>query len=205
MPKSNVNYQNTIIYKLEHLVNKELVYVGSTTNFIKRKCAHKHDCINSNSKDYNFKVYQMIRENGGWDLFQMLEIKKYPCNDKREAEAEEERCRIELRANMNMRRAFCTPEQYREEQREYNKRYYANHREEYRESGKRHYANHREECREYDKQYRNENRDKLKQKFACECGGKYTHHHKAIHFKTKKHLYFIDASPPSSNPASLIF
>ena len=28
----------------------------------------------------------MIRENGGWEMFRMIEIKKYPCKDKQEAE-----------------------------------------------------------------------------------------------------------------------
>jgi hypothetical protein len=48
----------------------------------------------------------MIRENGGWESFQMLEIKKNPCNDSNEARAEEERCRVELKATMNTRKAF---------------------------------------------------------------------------------------------------
>ena len=29
------------------------------------------------------------------------------------------------------------------------------------------------------------------QKFDCECGGKYTQHHRARHFKSKKHQAFI--------------
>jgi hypothetical protein len=28
----------------------------------------------------------MMRENGGWDMFRMIEIEKYVCKDKREAE-----------------------------------------------------------------------------------------------------------------------
>jgi len=32
------------------------------------------------------KVYKMIRENGGWEMFRMIEIMKYPCKDKEEAE-----------------------------------------------------------------------------------------------------------------------
>ena len=31
----------------------------------------------------------MIRDNGGWDSFQMLEVEKYSCNDRREAEKRE--------------------------------------------------------------------------------------------------------------------
>ena len=65
-----------------------------------------------------------MRDNGGWESFQMLEIKKYPCNDKREAEAEEERCRVELKATLNSQKAFVA-----ETEKEYNKKYYEEHRE----------------------------------------------------------------------------
>ena len=115
MPKKPTDYSRTVIYKIEHKENKELVYVGSTTDFTKRKCSHKSHCYNEKGKSYNLKLYVMIRENGGFDAFQMLEIKKFPCNDKREAEAEEERCRMELKANMNTQRAFVIKSEYMQE------------------------------------------------------------------------------------------
>ena len=31
----------------------------------------------------------MLRDNGGWDMFKMIEIEKFSCNDKREAERRE--------------------------------------------------------------------------------------------------------------------
>ena len=64
-PKA-IDYSNTIIYKLEHEDDKKLFYVGSTTDFIRRKYCHKSRCNNTNSKEYNRKVYKMIRDNGGW-------------------------------------------------------------------------------------------------------------------------------------------
>ena len=46
------------------------------------------------------------------------------------------------------------------------------------------------------KEYYNDNKDiiarKLKEKHECECGGKYTHGNKSAHFKTKKHIQFIE-------------
>jgi hypothetical protein len=30
-----------------------------------------------------------MRYNGGWDMFRMIEVEKYPCKDKREAEKRE--------------------------------------------------------------------------------------------------------------------
>ena len=31
-----------------------------------------------------------MRENGGFEMFKMLEVKKFPCNDLNEARAEED-------------------------------------------------------------------------------------------------------------------
>ena len=42
------------------------------------------------------------------------------------------------------------------------------------------------------KQYREDNKDNIKQKHNCSCGGKYTYSHKAKHFRTKKHTTFMD-------------
>ena len=39
----------------------------------------------------------------------------------------------------------------------------------------------------------NNNKDKLKEKFNCECGGRYTRHHKARHIKSRKHQDYINA------------
>jgi len=86
MPKLPMDYSKCCIYKIEHIDDESLVYVGHTTSFDKRKTAHKNNCYNEKDKKYNLKLYQMIRENGGWDTFKMIEVEKYPCNDRREAE-----------------------------------------------------------------------------------------------------------------------
>jgi hypothetical protein len=58
-----VNYSKGLIYKLccNDPTVKD-VYVGSTTNFSRRKAQHKFSCINENKKGYNFPVYKFIRE-----------------------------------------------------------------------------------------------------------------------------------------------
>ena len=104
MPKKIINYQNTIIYKLVcNDLNITDIYVGHTTNFIKRKQCHKHLCYNPNDNRYNLKVYQMIRENDGWDNWSMIEIEKYPCNDNNEACARERYYYELLNAELNTR------------------------------------------------------------------------------------------------------
>lgn len=93
------NYQNTIIYKI---VCKDVsindIYVGHTTDFIKRKCGHKSMC-NNNKK--NLKIYKTIRENGGWENWEMVEIEKYPCNNGGEARARERYWIVGLNCSMN--------------------------------------------------------------------------------------------------------
>ena len=64
MPKSSINFQNTIIYKIQHIEKDDLIYIGHTTNFTRRKSQHKSDCYNDNRFSYDFKVYKLIRENG---------------------------------------------------------------------------------------------------------------------------------------------
>ena len=110
MPRKPMDYSKTLIYKIQHYTYESLLYVGHTTDFTKRKSAHKQHTNRENGNEYNRKVYTMIRENGGWEMFNMIEVKKFPCNDKREAEAEEDKVMRELKASMNTNRAFLTPD-----------------------------------------------------------------------------------------------
>ena len=103
MPRKETNYENTVIYKIQHIEKDDLLYVGSTTDFINRKYHHKDCCKVSVDVRHNSKVYVMIRENGGWDMFKMIEVKKFPCADKNEAVAEEDRLMKEMKATMNSR------------------------------------------------------------------------------------------------------
>ena len=119
MPITPINYSKTIIYKIEHIENEDLVYVGHTTNFDKRKSEHKSSCKNGKSIVYNLKLYQMMRSNGGWDMFRMIEVEKYSCNDKREAGKRENDIMKELKPNMNMIRSFGIKEELEQIQREY--------------------------------------------------------------------------------------
>ena len=68
------DYHKGCIYKIKHQLdyNDENIYIGSTCNFIRRRCMHKSDCCNPDSKSYNLKLYQYIRENGGWKNFEVL-------------------------------------------------------------------------------------------------------------------------------------
>jgi hypothetical protein len=107
MPKQSIDYSRTVIYKLQHIEDDSLLYVGSTTDFTRRKSEHKSACNNINGTTYNQKKYLMIRDNGGWDNFIMVEIEKFPCRDSREARRREDELMREMKANMNMRKSHC--------------------------------------------------------------------------------------------------
>ena len=52
MPKTSINYQNTIIYKICcNDLNVKHVYVGHTTNFINRKVNRKQIVITHTKKN----------------------------------------------------------------------------------------------------------------------------------------------------------
>jgi hypothetical protein len=56
----------------------------------------------------------MIRNNGGFEMFKMIEVEKYPCKDKREAERRENEVMKELKANLNSMTSFRTEEELTE-------------------------------------------------------------------------------------------
>ena len=50
MPKTEIDYSNTIFYKIyckDESINE--LYIGHTTNFVQRKHAHKNSCNNEKS------------------------------------------------------------------------------------------------------------------------------------------------------------
>jgi len=102
MPKVNIDYSKTIIYKIVcNDLNITDCYIGQTTEFAKRKSCHKRDCNTEHREGYKYKIYKFIRENGGWDNWSMIEIEKYSCSDGNEARARERHWFETLQATLN--------------------------------------------------------------------------------------------------------
>jgi hypothetical protein len=103
MPRGNLNYSNTIIYKI-YCKNKEIkdIFIGHTTNFSKRKYRHKKNVDNNNNTLYN-----IIRENGGWNNWNMIEIAKLNCRDNIEAKIKEKEY-FEVLKNNNLNYIYLT-------------------------------------------------------------------------------------------------
>ena len=163
MPKVPIDYSKTIIYKIEHIENDNLVYVGHTTNWDKRKTAHKYICKNEKDKKHNLKLYQMIRENGNWELFKMIEVEKYSCKDKREAERRENEVMKKLKANMNSLRSFRTDEEKKKETKLYKNDYYNIHKDIIIEKQKVYNETRIDSLKSYKKEYNENNKEKLRE------------------------------------------
>ena len=130
--------------------------MGSTTDFTKRKYQHKSDCNNEKYKQYNCKLYKMIRAHGNWESFKIMIICEFPCNSKIELIIEEEKHRKELQATLNSNKAFRSNEEaiiYKKEYRETNK-----------EKAKVYYENNKELINEKRKAYRDNNKELIKEK-----------------------------------------
>lgn len=183
------NYANTIMYKLINYDCPELLYVGSTTNFIKRKQKHKSDCKTSNTK-----VYNTIKENGGWESWVMVKISDYPCTSLTEAHMEEDRLMLEMKSNLNTNKAYTSSE-YKKEQM---KNYYQVNKEQQKEKAKENYQTNREHRMQQHKEYREANKVQIKEykseKINCECGCSISRNKIPRHKRTIKHQQLLAQS-----------
>ena len=178
MPKTAFDYKNSIIYKIcckDH--NIKDIYIGSTTNMVKRRHGHKFNCNNENRRHHNLYVYQFIRDHGGWNNWDMVLVEKYPCLDKMELQQRERYWYDELKPSLNTQRPYISNEERRMEKIQYDHNYR---------------NENRDRKNENDKKYYWENRERRNKKFDCVCGGKYTHQHKVTHNKTKKHRLYLE-------------
>jgi hypothetical protein len=162
MPKVEPDYSNTIIYKLycnDPTITE--IYIGHTTNFIKRKHGHKHSCCNENDKKYNQYVYEFIRNNGGWDNWNMVQIEMVNCKNKRDAESVEHYWIEKLHAFLNTNKPYAM---CKEEPKLYKQDWYEENKDHILQKAKDHYEENKETKIEYQKQYAEEHKEKIAQK-----------------------------------------
>jgi hypothetical protein len=98
MPKTSINYSNTIIYKIACKdTNITDCYVGHTTNFPNRKYMHYIDY----NKFPERKLYKFMDMNGGYDNFEMIEIETIDCKTNNEAKRRERYWCEQLNSTLN--------------------------------------------------------------------------------------------------------
>ena len=180
MPKQPIDYSKTIIYKICCKdINITDIYIGHTTDFIRRKSQHKFACNNPTDKSYKLYVYQFIRDNGGFDNWNMIEIEKYNCIDRLEASKRERHWVEELKSTLNKQMPSRTPKEARQYYKEQNKDKLLEKHKEYTQSKR---------GKEISKQYREKNKNKIQAICICNiCNCNYSKNHKARHEQTQKH------------------
>lgn len=166
---------NYVMYKIyPKNSNLNYCYIGHTNNFVFRKRQHKLPCIDISHSKSHIKLYQVIRENGGWDEWEMIELEKFNGKTKLEARIREQELMKIHNANLNILNAYISEEdrntlkkqitqKYREENKEYlkeqTKKYKEEHKEVISEQMKKYRAEHKEEIYQKTKEYREKNKE----------------------------------------------
>ena len=127
MPKKPVNYQNSFVYKIVcQDVSVKDVYVGSTTDFKSRKNNH-----HQKSKTEDTKLYNFIRNHGGWYNFDMVLIEQVSCESSLELKKLERHYVETLHATLNTKLPSRSLSEFRdvhhEELKEYERQLYQRH------------------------------------------------------------------------------
>ena len=153
MPRIPINYELTPVIFYRFVCNDPEIkscYVGHTINFTERKAHHKKVCNGKNYKHHNLKIYETIRDAGGFNNWRMVEIESKLVSNKRDAERIEQFFIDSLHADMNMYKSFAA-----ETKNQYQKQYELN----------------RKGTRvDYNRNYRETHPKRINEKTICECG-----------------------------------
>lgn len=166
---------NYTIYKLHHktILDGE-TYVGSSRQNIKTRVKkHKSNCHNVKLVSYNYKVYQHIRETGGFNNWQCTVLEVCDNITKRTAREIERNYMEELNSSLNTYRPYRTDNEVKE----------------YKIMANKHFL---EKNKDYFINYRLNNMEKITETVNCECGNDYTRNNKCHHMKTKCHKRFLE-------------
>ncbi|MGI9555800.1 MAG: GIY-YIG nuclease family protein [Cyanophyceae cyanobacterium] len=180
------DYSKCVIYKICCKdTSIEDFYIGSTCNFTRRKYQHKSICHNPNATNYNLKIYQFIRDQGGFQNWDMVMIHQEAVENKLQKERLERYIIEDLKPSLNIKiPTRTTKERYQDNKERMNQQ-----QRQYREAN-------REHVEQYQTQWRIDNKERIKeqqrQNYDCECGAKFTHGHKARHLRSKKHIEYIE-------------
>jgi len=154
------------VYKLtckDETVND--CYIGSTINLISRLAKHKNNCVNKNSKKHHLKIYQIIRENGGWHNWKCDVLDELENPTRTQLISLERQYYEDNIENATMNTSYCGRTKKEANTAWWNKN--PNYMREYREK-------HPEKIKEYNDNYYFSNRQKIlegwRTKTTCQCG-----------------------------------
>ena len=161
----NQEVRNYSMYKIcPKNKNLNYCYIGHTSDFNSRKYQHKLACINEEHTKLHLKIYQTIRQHGGWDEWEMIEIEKVNDKTKLEARIREQELIEEYGANLNSLSAYITEQERATIKKTITEKYREENKELLKEQTKKYKQEHKEIISEQMKKYRAENKDKIKEK-----------------------------------------
>ena len=185
--------KNYIFYKI-CCEDNEYVYIGSTCNFNNRKRQHKENTNLDNEKNQQ-KVYKTIRENGGWENWKMIQIGTREQITKREAEQIEEEYRLELKAELNDKRAYLTEQVKKEQKAISDKKYRESEKGKAAQERRKDYFteyNNSEETKERKHEWYLANKEKqlakASERYVCSCGKEVAIGKKTRHERSQFHI-----------------
>ena len=196
------DYKNSVIYRI-YCKNPDIkdCYIGSSKCIQDRMNSHKKACNNIESNKYNLKIYEFIRNNGGWDNFDYEILEYYPCNNFEELRQKEQEYINNFEILLNSTNAYVS-EKERKEKTAITKKIWRNTENGYKisnESQKRYddKVKNNPELRQKKKEKRIErdkkNQDKIKEKnkeivFCESCNKHIKKKDISKHNRTKKHI-----------------
>ena len=174
---------NAKIYKITDNTNNNK-YIGSTCKTLNQRLSvHKCDYKRFlKGLFHNIKSFDILK-NGDYKI-ELLEN----CNIKTKQELlERERFYIENNECLNKCIPCRTHKQYYNDNKDKFKEYYNDNKD----KAKEYYNDNKEKLNNCHKEYNANNKDKLQQKFICQCSGNYTYINKSHHIKTSKHQNYL--------------
>jgi len=172
-------YQNGKIYTIRCYDDKNLIYVGSTTQpLYKRFFQHKRDSVVHSERPLYTKINEV-----GFDRFYIELFELYSCNSKEELNRKEGEI-IRSIGTLNMEIAGRTKPEY-----------YLDNKEKLNTKDRKYYNEHADQIKQNKKEYRANLSDEQKkavnerkrEKITCICGCITARSDIAKHMKTKKH------------------
>jgi hypothetical protein len=105
-----IDYSKSCVYGF--MKEDKFYYIGSSRNLTKRFNSHKSHCNNEKDRDYNFSLYNYMRENGGFDAWKIVVICEYPeCKSEEELRMYETEFCDEFKPILNKKRPLLTEEE----------------------------------------------------------------------------------------------
>jgi hypothetical protein len=96
--KKDNSLKNFCIYKIIPKQECKALYIGSTTNFKRRKNQHKKNSKNKFKKEV---LYEFIRALGGFDNFICEKVLEFPCESREEGLKKEKELIERMQATLN--------------------------------------------------------------------------------------------------------